>query len=1092
MRMLTVTLVLSISLIACNNQEATRDGGGGDTGGGGDSGGGIDLGAPDIETTDVVAPSGDAPISDAGFATPDAPPVPYVRGSLKPVFELPALGQALSDDRSGGLGTRVEATNLQAPVGASAFLSVAQKLGDVESQINQELQQGVQDGKLTGNPQVSIFRPQDQTVAQRMIFRGKPSSVALAFQNPGTAAADVGNPIQAYLSLGGDLAAPGNEVAVVDLNNLGQVPRLIRVGIAPSKVVRAPSNLIFVANKYSNYISVIDPANAAISTADTNLEIPAEYFMSDLAFETVGNNNDKLVMWATNRWRNSLYKFNLSVERNPQDNTVIDAVKITGPLTDPVTNLPAPQEYGNICNNPADIALDGVQGGRAQALYISCGQGGMVVKFDPGNPASSARTRIAGSGTNLPGTGGSYASDLEAAGGRIFVGTSTVQRGQFNFGDPNGIPHEIQGIGPAVDQTSGQPVHPGALFDNSFRSRFEDQSNDIAVIERTLQQNPSLRVTDRTSAEFNLSAQQRQLDGTIPRGMFQLNDGGEIHLFVAFQGNNVVQEFLVQQNNDIQPIVAQRTFNLGGANQLGGPLGVFDVTGDLAGQCLFTADAQSDTMTIVNRNGCPFTAGQAQRQIDLGYAYLGNVQQEFPATTIEAGELFFWFTGWSNNKLKGCGVGCHMDVSGTDGSVFPVGVVANGGTRLNRVVQNLWGTGAFFTAGNFSDLATNRTLSGFDQVRPARDVTAGDFVGIVELGLICGLSKNVQQRVAAAGVDGSQGGCNDLVVQNNIPNFNATDNYVINALAPRFTVASKNEAVDIVDAFAVSQARLYPNPGKQLLDRGIHPQQALITRGQTLFGMAGAGCDQCHVPTSNFVDGRVHGQQADWNQRFIDKYGSDPRLATFSNTGGVLPDNFVRTTQAYAGIPPIDGQSPTMGGPAASVRANLNYFVPQLEALTFFLGTVGRPAQSQVDLLNEAQQPGTIQFFRPDGSVVSDAPNIGDEPNKFNVIRDFALNFKDRFCIPGNPLGVYKENTPSLRGMWDRQNFLHDGRAWSIKEVILRPGHPALNPGGPGRYGETNYGYAVDNNGTTDVHGTTSSLGADDVEALLAYVNTIE
>jgi hypothetical protein len=1101
LRMLACTLALSLSVVACGKGGPDANGDGGNDGGN-DSIIGNDVSpdlAPvgDIMTTADVAPPGDTPVGPPQDLTMASTPPPYVRGSLKPVFELAQLGQQLSDDRNGGFGTRVDASDLQAAAGVNAFLSVSQKLSDVESQINGELQDGATAMQLTNPTPVSIFRSgtQDANTAQRMIFRGKPTSIALAFQNPGVAAADVGNPIQAYVTLGGDISVPGNEVAVVDLNNLNVAPRLITVGVAPQKVVRHPSNLIFVINRYSNYISVIDPNNANISRADDGLSdnnttpncsqsgtckngIVAEYFMSDLAFEVTGNNNDRTTMWATNRWRNSLYKYTVNVLRNPQDNTIIDSLQVTKVA-----------EYGEICNNPKDIALDGVQGGRATSIYISCGQGGMVVKFDP-NANTISRTRIAGAGTNLPGTGGAFAGDLEAAGGRIFVNTAAVQRGQFNFGDVNGIPTEIQGIGPATDPTSGQVVHPGALFDNSFRSRFEDQSNDIAVIERTLVQNQSLRITDSKSAEANIQQTQRQIDGTVPRGMFQLVLNGQIHLFVAYQGNNVVQEFLVNQNNDLQAIQKQQTFNLGGGNQLQGPLGVYDVTADLQGSCLFTADQQSDTMTIVNRQGCQFTGGQAQVQIDLGYAYLGNQQQEFPATKVEAGELFFWFTGWSNNKQKSCGVGCHIDEAWTDGSVWPVGTVPQGGARLNRVQQNMWGTGSFFTAGNFADLATNRTLSGFDQIRQARDVNPGDFTGIVELGFICGLARNVQQRVAAAGIDGSQGGCNDLQTQNNVPNANAVDNYVIQALAPRFTVANKNEAIDIVDLFAFHQARLFPNPGGQLFTRGIHPDQAKITAGQTLFGQSGANCAQCHSPQTNFLDGKNHGQQADWNDNFINKYNNDNRLSTFNNTNGQLPDNFLRTTQVFGGTPPVGVSA---GGSAAAPGANLNYFQPKLEAFSFFFEKSGREAQSLADLVNDVNQPGLIQFFRPNGDILSGTPNIGDEPNQFNVIRDFGLNFKDRFSLPGNPFNVYKFNTPSLRGMWDRQNFLHDGRAWSIQEVILRPGHPALNPNGaPGRFGEMNLGYAVDNGGTTDVHGMTSALSVDDIQNLLAYVNTIE
>jgi hypothetical protein len=72
---------------------------------------------------------------------------------------------------------------------------------------------------------------------------------------------------------------------------------------------------------------------------------------------------------------------------------------------------------------------------------------------------------------------------------------------------------------------------------------------------------------------------------------------------------------------------------------------------------------------------------------------------------------------------------------------------------------------------------------------------------------------------------------------------------------------------------------------------------------------------------------------------------------------------------------------------------------------------------------------------------------------------------------------------PSLRGIWDRADGkLHDGRARSLREVICTPGHPALAPGEQG-YNERD--------GAVDTHGGTSHLSPRDVEALIAYLNTL-
>jgi hypothetical protein len=62
-------------------------------------------------------------------------------------------------------------------------------------------------------------------------------------------------------------------------------------------------------------------------------------------------------------------------------------------------------------------------------------------------------------------------------------------------------------------------------------------------------------------------------------------------------------------------------------------------------------------------------------------------------------------------------------------------------------------------------------------------------------------------------------------------------------------------------------------------------------------------------------------------------------------------------------------------------------------------------------------------------------------------------------------------------------NYLRHGLARTLNETILGPGHAALIPG--------EIGYAVDRNGTKDVHGNTSTMSKDDVDALFLYLNTL-
>ncbi len=72
---------------------------------------------------------------------------------------------------------------------------------------------------------------------------------------------------------------------------------------------------------------------------------------------------------------------------------------------------------------------------------------------------------------------------------------------------------------------------------------------------------------------------------------------------------------------------------------------------------------------------------------------------------------------------------------------------------------------------------------------------------------------------------------------------------------------------------------------------------------------------------------------------------------------------------------------------------------------------------------------------------------------------------------------------PSLRGIWDRApSMLHDGRAQSLREVLSTPGHPALQDGEQG-FNESD--------GIPDTHGGTSHLSADDIDDMIAYLETL-
>ncbi|MCB9598453.1 MAG: hypothetical protein H6719_37410 [Sandaracinaceae bacterium] len=71
---------------------------------------------------------------------------------------------------------------------------------------------------------------------------------------------------------------------------------------------------------------------------------------------------------------------------------------------------------------------------------------------------------------------------------------------------------------------------------------------------------------------------------------------------------------------------------------------------------------------------------------------------------------------------------------------------------------------------------------------------------------------------------------------------------------------------------------------------------------------------------------------------------------------------------------------------------------------------------------------------------------------------------------------------PSLRGIWDRRRFLHHGLARSLREAIATPHHPGLAPGERG---------FDERDGQADTHGSTSGLSARELDALIAFMETL-
>jgi mono/diheme cytochrome c family protein len=118
--------------------------------------------------------------------------------------------------------------------------------------------------------------------------------------------------------------------------------------------------------------------------------------------------------------------------------------------------------------------------------------------------------------------------------------------------------------------------------------------------------------------------------------------------------------------------------------------------------------------------------------------------------------------------------------------------------------------------------------------------------------------------------------------------------------------------------------------------------------------------------------------------------------------------------------------------------------------------------------------PGPLSF----GYVVSPLrhPVTGADVDRVNA--GFLGTFTSaRQTETGLRVGVTQ-----LRGAWDRVTFLHHGQARSLRETLATPSHPVLREGERG-FNELD--------GQPDTHGATSGLSRDELEALIAYVETL-
>ncbi len=658
------------------------------------------------------------------------------------------------------------------------------------------------------------------------------------------------------------------------------------------------------------------------------------------------------------------------------------------------------------------------------ALYVLSWRGGDVVRIDLASQQVSARFAA-----------GAPAIDLARIGGRVFVPTLMPDRGLFASGEI-ALPAEVLAAPFEVTGLDGQRhvAHPGAITDATSSYNFEDVRNGLFQLSASLADPAPLFFTDDVSSEPAYGAAQKLLSGALPQALIR-NSAGD-RLYLALGGSDRVQELRVDASAPGAALVPSRNFE---TRERPFALALDEARGEL-----LVIGWGSERLEI-------FALADATRraEVDLGYA-----APAYPATAIERGERHFYDASWSNNGRKSC-AHCHFDELVDDGLPFSNGATAP--TALHRIKPNhdLLTTDAYFWNGSFAN-GSYRSLAFAAQTRVNCE--------IVLFGMVEGPGSDPAARFGDPNnrfTDGRDADCRPLgTAPGALPaNFDvapaggaaiaaviAAQKQVAEEQIQSATGLSADALAREIDLYSAAELRLPPNPDSQGLaaDTLAAADRVELERGRALFETA--GCAGCHLPSDPrhpFANGQDRGRGANWAARFALRYADDPRVLT-ALPGG-LPASFTDAIRSRFASPEIN---------------------VQLDPIDFFT---------------------PFCFDRTSCLAFDDpllAPDEPEESRRLELLLRFNLADPLRGFVPGNLRGNPSANVPSLRGVWTQTRLLHHGLATSLREAILAPGHPGLEPG--------ERGHAVDADGRFDRHGFTSALGVQDLAALERYVRSLE
>jgi hypothetical protein len=989
-------------------------------------------------------------------------PAKWVRGSLAPNFDL---ADAQDFDKFTIPTVAVEQNNLvnnpealtqnQFACNVAGFTPVQQKMFEIEGQINALRNDA-------GAPTIQIIQPgsADDNLAQTMPWRATPTDVDCI---------DVNDERKCIVPLGGNVSTPGNTVVIA--NGSGADMTLgeeITVGIQPTATACHPDGVCFVANKFSNVLSVIDMVREeALTNAEGNpVEIPVNYYSSDVIIaetEPGGEFDEEVYLFVANEWLGTVDRYDIRVIENGLDAGIEDVVRINPPAENVPASTPD-QSIAGVGSNPQRLKLDEQE----REVYVANGRGGEVALIDAASGEARAYTGV-----------GAPSVDIIEIQNEVFVSTTMPDRGLV--ADNDQVPDVFTQDGPEQDPETGAESHQGPLRDRTLASNFEDVKSGITQLEADLQETDIFQqtyFTDVVNADDNFDEDQKVITATLPGSV---ETDGQGRMFVAGEGNDTIQ---------ILQVAGGDNFPL---QQIEGA----EFETDIRPYAMFV-DVDREELVVVNWGSGTLQnfdiVGQGQlARLDLGYNQDNDNDivdgGEYPCSDLEVGQFAYINTQWSNNGIKSC-TSCHRDDLQADGGGFSNGVTAP--TTYHKVIPcwNQTKTDNYFWTGSFSN-DSYLSLAFSAQTRTNCE--------LITFGLTEGIGSDPAQRV---GDDANQVRGNDAVCRP--AEFDDTVGLPVNFDEIAAEILAQKETADLLvqedidllinkqflnnntdldrpitrvelsrlmDWWIVHNQHIPPNPQAYLVEVGEASQETLdlVAQGAQLF--TDVGCANCHDggnTEAGFTDQKSHGGGSDWASRFVGEYndGSD-------GDGDGIPDVDFANAQEIVDASQFDNGS--QPDEEVNMHLDMDGFMP----FAF-------------------EQENALEFKDP----LSQDRGSDEEIKRRELIELINLNDPERGHVPGYVIGQPKMNTPSLRGVWWNPSYMHHSMAKTFREAIVRPGHEALRTEGEDALflmngahpdlGTEERGWAINVNGNPDAHGATSSMGEEELKALEAYVYALE